>query len=262
MFESFKSASFPALWPVVAAALGTAALAISMHGQVEAEAERVRQHTEDMTRHALAAAGHAWARVEIHDDIGRLVGQAPDARSRAAAWRIAREVTAPARTWPGVFNTLQDGTHLAAPLAQIAPRVPAFKPLLKPALSLSEQCHDRVNETLGAERILFEHGSSRLTADSRRRLAAVADLVRDCPKARLAVQGHTDNSGLPAHNLRLSHLRAQAVVTALVQAGVPAQRLVPQGLGASRPLVMGNDPATQALNRRIEFRWAADHTAA
>jgi len=260
MFESFKAASYPSLLPVMGAVLGAATLAVVLHGQVSAEAARVRMHTEDMARHALASAGHAWARFEIHDEVGRLVGQAPDPSSRDAAWRIARQAMAPAMAWPGVFNILQDATHLAAPMAQVAPRVPlmpSLRPQLKPALSLAEQCRTRVDEALGGERILFELGSSRLTAGSRRRLAAVADVARECPAARLAVHGHTDASGQPALNQRLSQLRAEAVVAALVQAGVPAERLAPQGLGASRPLAQGNDPATRALNRRIEFHWLA-----
>jgi len=51
------------------------------------------------------------------------------------------------------------------------------------------------------------------------------------------------------------------VVAALVQSGVPAERLVPQGLGASRPLAQGHDAQAQAMNRRIEFHWATPNAA-
>lgn len=261
MFESFKAVSLSSVVPFSGAVLAAAALAVVLQSQVTAEAERVRVHTESMARQALAAAGHGWARLEINNDVGRVVGQAPDAHSRVMALRLARQVMAPAMAWPGVFTTLKDATHLAAPMAQLAPQLPSLMPQLKPALSLIERCRAQVDEALGGQPILFERGSSRLTGDSLRRLRAVAGIARDCPTARLAVQGHTDATGLPSLNMRLSQQRAEAVVAALVQAGVPAQRLQSQGLGASRPLALGSDPATRALNRRIEFHWTADTSA-
>lgn len=258
MFKSFKATASPVLLSGLSVLCGAIALIAVLHGQVSAEAERVRLHTEDMARHALMSAGHGWARFEIHDDVGRLVGQAPDARSRQAAMRLARHVLAPAMSWPGVFNTLQDATQLATPVvARLAP----VRPQLKPALSLTARCHDRMADALGAQAIRFERGSSHLTTESRRRLTAVAAVALACPSARLAVQGHTDATGQPALNQRLSQQRAEAVVAALVQSGVPAERLVPQGLGASRPLAQGNDPQTRAMNRRIEFHWAMPKAA-
>lgn len=245
----------PLFLPALCTALGAATLAAVLFLQASNEAQRVRQHTETLAREALAIAGHRWARFEIDDDEGRLLGEAPDPRDRDAALRAVRRVVAPAMAWPAVFRTLKDGTR---------PANPVERGMLRPALhhDAAARCRERVDAALGGRRILFEFGSSHLTAESRRLLGVVAGIVQDCSAARLAVQGHTDAIGQPALNLRLSQQRAQAVVTALVEAGVPAERLQPLGLGASRPLALGRDAAAQAQNRRIEFHWTAEGSAA
>lgn len=244
MFKSVQHLFMPAL----CTALGAGVLSAVLFVQAADEADRVRVHTEMLASQALSQAGYRWARFRIDDDEGRLVGEAPDPASRAAALRLARRVLAPAMSYPGVFRTLTDATHLSLPALRL-------KPMLAPLVDIAAHCTQRVDAVLGGRRILFETGSSRLTVESHRLLGAVAEVARDCPAARLAVQGHTDATGLPSLNLRLSQARAEAVVAALVEAGVPAAKLLPQGLGASRPLALGDDAEARAQNRRIEFHW-------
>lgn len=240
--------------PALCTALGAATLAAVLFVQASREAERVRTHTESLGQQALARAGHGWARFQIDDDQGRLLGQAPDAASRDAALRMLRSVMAPAMAYPGVFQTLADASQVRAP----SPRI---KPRLVPLVDIAARCTEQVGAALAGRSILFETGSSRLTDDSRQVLANVAQAVRDCPAARLSVFGHTDVTGMPALNQRLSQARAEAVATALVAAGVPAAKLVATGLGASRPLALGDNAAAHALNRRIEFHWTTESGA-
>jgi len=231
----------------VSSIAGLCTLVGALAWQAPQQAQRLRVETEQSTLQALAEAGHGWAHLEIQDAVGRIVGEAPDAASRHAAMATARAHLAPAMAWPGVFWRLQDATRVAVPLARGLPRVSLT--------AQAEQCHVLVDQALAGRRVLFERGSAQLTADSRRLLVAVAAVASQCPIGSLAVQGHTDATGQPLLNQRLSQQRAEAVVAALVQAGVPAARLQPQGLGASRPLALGSDAATQAQNRRIEFHW-------
>lgn len=253
MIKSFKRSSF--LTTISLAGFGALTLGLCL--QLPVQAECVRLHTEQAASQALQRAGHRWARVEIHNTAVRLLGQAPDAASRQAALHTARQHLAPAMSWPALFQELQDVTELAAPMAR-AGLVPPLVPPLVPALvEVAVPCRAQVTQALDGQRILFERGSSELTPQSRHRLLALAEIARHCPAGSLAVQGHTDTTGPAALNQRLSQQRAEAVVAVLAQAGVPAERLQPQGLGASRPLALGNDPAAQALNRRIEFHWAA-----
>jgi outer membrane protein OmpA-like peptidoglycan-associated protein len=71
--------------------------------------------------------------------------------------------------------------------------------------------------------------------------------------SKLRVEGHTDNSGNPAANVKLSQERADAVVKYLEGKGVDAGRVVGVGYGATRPVAPNDTAANKALNRRTEF---------
>jgi outer membrane protein OmpA-like peptidoglycan-associated protein len=70
---------------------------------------------------------------------------------------------------------------------------------------------------------------------------------------RVAIDGHTDDQGVPAANQRLSLARAEAVKAYLVVAGVPPERLEARGFGQARPLTSNATPAGREQNRRVEF---------
>ena len=70
---------------------------------------------------------------------------------------------------------------------------------------------------------------------------------------RIEVQGHTDNKGAAAYNLKLSDRRAASVKKYLVAHGIPADRLVSHGYGMTRPLVPNDTEQNRALNRRVQF---------
>jgi outer membrane protein OmpA-like peptidoglycan-associated protein len=71
---------------------------------------------------------------------------------------------------------------------------------------------------------------------------------------KLEVAGHADDGGDDARCLALSQQRAQAVVDALVLAGVPRSQLVAQGYGSTRPLVpLGSPARKREKNRRVDF---------
>jgi peptidoglycan-associated lipoprotein len=67
------------------------------------------------------------------------------------------------------------------------------------------------------------------------------------------VQGHTDNAGTLAHNQTLSEDRARAVVGALTQGGIAADRLAAAGFGQTRPVAPNATDAGRAQNRRVEL---------
>jgi outer membrane protein OmpA-like peptidoglycan-associated protein len=69
-------------------------------------------------------------------------------------------------------------------------------------------------------------------------------------RATATIDGYTDDLPVPGGNLRLSELRAQAVMNWLITQGIPAGRLQAFGYGATDPLA-ANTPAGQPLNRRV-----------
>ena len=77
----------------------------------------------------------------------------------------------------------------------------------------------------------------------------------------LRVDGHADSQPLGPNclarfesNWHLSSARAISVVQYLGSQGVPENRLMAAGFGQNQPLIAGDDAATLARNRRIEFK--------
>lgn len=103
--------------------------------------------------------------------------------------------------------------------------------------------------------IHFATGRAEILPDSFPVLEAVADLLKDnMTIRRVAVNGHTDNRGTVAYNLRLSQARAQAVVGKLVEYGVAPSRLESHGWGEAQPVAEGTDDTSLSQNRRVEFQ--------
>ncbi|AUX22730.1 porin [Sorangium cellulosum] len=85
-------------------------------------------------------------------------------------------------------------------------------------------------------------------------LREVRDAIQQNPDIELVeVQGHTDDSGSEEYNLRLSQERAEAVLSWLVAAGVPREKLVARGYGFERPLGDNRVKTGRQKNRRVQF---------
>lgn len=112
-------------------------------------------------------------------------------------------------------------------------------------------CQEDVEALLAARTIRFEESSSTISSGSSELIDEVAAALRPCLGSIIAVTGHTDTSGPEPGNLQLSQARADAVVQALMERGIPADGLRARGVGSQVP-VEGLDPADPA-NRRIEF---------
>ena len=100
--------------------------------------------------------------------------------------------------------------------------------------------------------IHFDSDSSKLRPDSTPALEAVLGLIQKHKEWRWIIAGHTDNQGSDAHNQPLSEQRAASVITWLKGHGADAQRLLPQGFGASRPVADNASAGGRAMNRRVE----------
>lgn len=102
--------------------------------------------------------------------------------------------------------------------------------------------------------VTFEPGRVVLERTSFPALDAVASTLQGNPSILLVeVQGHTDERGDDAANLRLSEARARVVRTYLVAKGVDPARLTAQGYGETQPLDRGHNEAAWAKNTRVAF---------
>jgi outer membrane protein OmpA-like peptidoglycan-associated protein len=106
-----------------------------------------------------------------------------------------------------------------------------------------------------SEQVQFETGTAALKIESDAVLGQVARVLGEHAEIELVeVQGHTDDTGTPEYNQRLSNDRAQAVVERLVAHGVAASRLTAKGYGQERPIADNATEEGRAKNRRVEFR--------
>ncbi|WP_437924558.1 OmpA family protein [Sorangium sp. So ce291] len=102
--------------------------------------------------------------------------------------------------------------------------------------------------------IRFRTGSAELEPESYRTLDQVALVMKANPEIeRVRVEGHTDETGTRELNLELSQQRADTVRNYLIQKGVSPGRLTAEGFGPDKPLAEGDDDASRAKNRRVEF---------
>ena len=96
--------------------------------------------------------------------------------------------------------------------------------------------------------------SSELTAGALRLLDEVVDVLVNHPEIRqLRVEAHWDRTLPPARAQELTDAQAKAVAQYLADQGVGQERVVAEGMGASKPLVPNLGKAAKPKNRRIEF---------
>jgi uncharacterized repeat protein (TIGR01451 family) len=106
----------------------------------------------------------------------------------------------------------------------------------------------------------FEVNSPILNASAGAVLNEVAATLKKYPNEKIVVRGHTDSSGDPAWNRKLSLLRATSVRDYLVSAGIETERLVIEGRGAEDPAAPNTTAAGRARNRRVEIKALLEDT--
>jgi len=72
-------------------------------------------------------------------------------------------------------------------------------------------------------------------------------------KAKMAIEGHTDERGGREYNLALGQKRAEAVAKSLVLLGASDSQLEAVSFGKERPVAQGSDEEAWAKNRRAEL---------
>jgi outer membrane protein OmpA-like peptidoglycan-associated protein len=99
----------------------------------------------------------------------------------------------------------------------------------------------------------FVPGKPDLQADAQAMVDRIVAMMKLHPQLLLRIEGHTDNSGDPEDNLRLSALRALAVQAMLVAGAIDKSRLDAVGVGGLQPLDDNDTAEGREKNRRIEL---------
>ncbi len=110
-----------------------------------------------------------------------------------------------------------------------------------------------VGKSIALEGVTFATGSANLTSESESTLEKAYNTLAQNPEVVVEIQGHTDNVGKRATNMKLSEARANSVKAWLVAKGVASERITTKGFGPDKPIAPNTTKEGKAKNRRIEF---------
>lgn len=109
--------------------------------------------------------------------------------------------------------------------------------------------------------VFFRVGSADIAPESYPALNKLAQSVKG-QGYKIGITGHTDTSGSPDLNNKLSYERARSVAAYLTADGVPYQTLYVRGAGSREPKTDNNTPVNRSINRRVEIVLSAPNTKA
>lgn len=81
----------------------------------------------------------------------------------------------------------------------------------------------------------------------------VANVIDSNPRLKFEIQGHTDNQGTAAYNLKLSDRRAKAVIDYLNDKTGESSSLSARGYGLTRPVDTNDTSSGRSNNRRVQL---------
>lgn len=113
-------------------------------------------------------------------------------------------------------------------------------------------------ETIILNHLIFEQGKAVINPKSFQELDEMVAMMKDSPKVEIQLEGHTDNVGNPAANLKLSQSRVDAVKKYITTKGISKNRVQTKAFGGSQPITKENNEEARAKNRRVEMRVLKD----
>ena len=113
---------------------------------------------------------------------------------------------------------------------------------------------DSLVQAMNLSIINFAPGSADVPGESGDVIRQSAEALKRAPGGtKVEIQGHTDNTGDMAGNMRLSQARAEAVKGAFIAAGVNGAMLTTVGYGDTKPRATNDTEFGRFQNRRIEY---------
>lgn len=106
--------------------------------------------------------------------------------------------------------------------------------------------------------VYFETAKYNISSNSKLAIDKLVKIFTEYPETNILVEGHTDNVGTEAYNMKLSERRANAVGTELKADGLASNRLTVSWYGESQPKTDNATAEGRAANRRVEFSITAN----
>jgi outer membrane protein OmpA-like peptidoglycan-associated protein len=199
----------------------------------QAGAERERIRLEARTREADAAARRAQS-AQSQAQLAQSQAQLAQQQARAAQGQAQQ--------------SQQEADAARMQLQQEQERAAAMERDLQALQAKSTQRGMVV--TLGD--VLFATGQATLQPGAQRSVQQLAQVLQQYPERRVLIEGFTDSQGGDQMNLELSQRRADAFRQALMNRGVPAERIEVRAHGKAYPVADNATAAGRQQNRRVE----------
>jgi outer membrane protein OmpA-like peptidoglycan-associated protein len=103
--------------------------------------------------------------------------------------------------------------------------------------------------------VYFDHDKDELKEKFEAYLKQMARIVNSHSDLRIKIIGHTDSNGTDDYNVDLSERRAERVRKFLMDANVPADKIVIEYRGERDPATSNATLQGKALNRRVDFEF-------
>jgi outer membrane protein OmpA-like peptidoglycan-associated protein len=125
------------------------------------------------------------------------------------------------------------------------------EPIVEPVkVEVAAEVIKKINDF--SKTILFDTGKTTIKEESFVSLDGIVSVLTEYQNANFKIEGHTDSSGKPASNLKLSKGRAAAVKQYLIDKGIRPDRLTSEGYGSKKPIASNKTAKGKILNRRVE----------
>ncbi|MFN6944967.1 MAG: OmpA family protein [Cytophagaceae bacterium] len=112
----------------------------------------------------------------------------------------------------------------------------------------------QIGQAIKLDHIFFQSGKAVLKQESFEELDKVYRLLKENPKMKVEISGHTDNVGKAEFNKSLSQERANSVLEYLANKGIARSRIIPVGYGMEFPVSSNETEEGRRQNRRVEFK--------
>ncbi len=111
----------------------------------------------------------------------------------------------------------------------------------------------QIGKKLVMKYIFFDIDKATIRPESKNDLLRLKQILLDNPTLTIQLSGHTDSDGKDKYNMKLSELRAKAVVNFMLKEYIPIGRMEAIGYGETKPIAPNDTPTNKQKNRRTEI---------
>lgn len=215
--------------------------------EADAKARAAAEAARASEEKARAAAEKAKMEAELE------AAKAAQRRAEAEAAKAAALAAQQASAAEAAKSAAEAAKAKEAAQSALAEKAELRKRLLAQFNSILETTDTERGLVVNIGDVLFDVGKADLKADAKLKLARFAGIVLNYPNLKLAMDGHTDNTGTDAINEKLSQARADAVRDFLGSQGLNPSSMTSTGRSSSMPVAPNDTADGRKKNRRVEI---------